>query len=385
MPSRPHAPNLRFEKLFFLILTVCWLLIAGHTPAQANTPIRIAMVTAKTGEAGKTNIVSFDAARFAVDQINKHGGILGREVELLEYDNLSTPEGSALAGQQAINDGAIAVIGCNWSSHSKAMAEVLQKAHIPMITHMSTNPAVTRVGDYIFRVCFTDSFQGLGLARFSRMHLRDKTAVVLVDETRAYSKGLAETYRQAFEKLGGKVVWYGSYYFPKIPYDNILDQVEKLNPDALFVPGGYTDVAGFFGRARERGVKWHLLSADGIGIKLYERIGSKAHGIFYSSHWSRWVGTEHSKNFVKAYEAVVGTAEEDTVAMTYDSFMLLRDAIERAGSTAGPAIRDALASTPGFIGVTGTIRFDEHGDPIKPMVINEFKFGGILYLDQIYP
>lgn len=192
-----------------LLIVVCFFSISVSPGfAEAAPPIKIAMITAKTGEAGKTNSISFGAARFSVDEINSTGGILGRHVELLEYDNESTPEGSAKAARTAISDGAVAVVGCNWSSHSLAMAKVLQEAGVPMISHMSTNPAVTKVGDYIFRVCFTDSFQGLGLARFARTRLGAKTAVVLVDDNRTYSKGLGKTFVQAFEKLGEK--FYGS-------------------------------------------------------------------------------------------------------------------------------------------------------------------------------
>lgn len=353
--------------------------------AYAESPIRLAMITARTGEAGKTNSISFLAARFVVDEINNSGGILGRKVELIEYDNKSSAEGSAAAARKAIDDGVVAVVGCNWSSHSIAMAKVLQEARVPMISHMSTNPTVTLVGNYIFRICFTDSFQGLGLARFSRVHLNDKTAVVLVDESRTYSVGLGEAFSRAFEQLGGKVLWQGRYSADNIPYYSILKKIAEYNPDALFVPGGYTDVAGFFGKARDMGARWHLLSADGIGPKLYERIGNRAHGVFFSAHWSKWVGTDISKQFVLNYEKKVGVLDEDTMALVYDSFMVLREAIERAQSTNRALVKDAIAMTPGYEGVTGVIRFDLNGDPIKPMVINELKFGGVMYVDQVYP
>jgi len=371
-----------FSIIMFVIVGAFWTLPGD---AYAESPIRLAMITAKTGEAGKANSISFLAARFVVDEINNSGGILGRKVELIEYDNESSAEGSAAAARKAIDDGVVAVVGCNWSSHSIAMAKVLQEAKIPMISHMSTNSAVTQVGSYIFRVCFTDSFQGLGLARFSRVRLKDKTAVILVDESRAYSVGLGQTFSRAFEYLGGKVLWQGYYTTGDIPYDAVLKKVAEYNPDALFVPGGYSDVAGFFGKARDMEVDWHLLSADGIGPKLYERIGDRAQGVFYSAHWSKSVSTDISKQFVLNYENKVGVVDEDTMALVYDSFMVLKEAIERAESTQGVLIKDALAMTPGYEGVTGTIRFDLNGDPIKPMVINELKFGGVLYLEQVYP
>ncbi|QGY40680.1 ABC transporter substrate-binding protein [Pseudodesulfovibrio cashew] len=343
------------------------------------------MITAKTGVAGKTNSLSFDAARFSVDKINSEGGILGRSVELLEFDNRSTPEGSAQAARQAIKDGVVAVVGCNWSSHSLAMADVLQKAGVPMVTHMSTNPAVTRVGDYIFRICYTDSFQGAGLASFARRRLRDKTAVVLVDESRTYSIGLADTFIRSFERLGGQILWKGVYHADSVPFAAIIGVVNRYEPDALFVPGGYEDVSGFFLEAKRTGHDYHLLSGDGVGMKLFDYVGRNVSGIYFSSHWSRWVNTELSRRFVKEYEQSVGKLKEDTSALVYDSFMLLKDAMERAGTVDKAKVRDALAATRGFKGITGTIRFDENGDPIKPMVINELRFGGIMFLEQIDP
>lgn len=368
-------------SLLILVLSVFY---TGAESCAADT-IKIAMITAKTGEAGKTNSISFPAARFAVNEINKSGGVLGRQIELLEYDNLSTKEGSAAAGRQAVADGAVAVVGCNWSSHSLAMAEVLQEAKIPMISHMSTNVAVTLVGDYIFRACFTDPFQGYGLARFSREKLKDKTAVVLVDENREYSKGLAKTFVDAFEKLDGKILWQGAYGEKNIPYDELLQTVRTLSPDALFIPGAYSDVSALVGKAKEMGLSMHMLSADGVGIKMYDYIGKKADDVYFSGHWSRWVDTRESRQFVRRYEEAVGSVNEDTMALVNDCFYLLADALARAGATDGPRLRDSIADTKGFQGVTGVIRFDENGDPVKPMTINKLKFGGVLYLEQVYP
>ena len=371
-------------SLFFIVSVV--FVLAGANSARAAEPIRIAMITARTGEAGKSNYVSFDGARFAVDEINRNGGILGRRVTLLEYDNRSTPEGSAEAARKAIDDGAVAVVGCNWSSHSLAMAEVLQQAGVPMITHMSTNEAVTKVGSYIFRACFTDSFQGVAMASFAFDRLECRTAAVLMDGDRTYSRGLGGAFSDAFEKLGGRVALTVTYSASRgADYDRLVREVVRLAPDALFVPGGYRDVAAIFGQVRAAGYTGYRLSGDGVGIKMYDRIGSKADDIYFSSHWNRWVDTPKSRDFVSRFEAAVAPAQQDAYALVYDSFMLLADAIGRAGTTDGPKVRDALASTTEYEGVTGTIRFDANGDPIKPMVINRLKFGGMLFVEQIYP
>jgi branched-chain amino acid transport system substrate-binding protein len=365
---------------------LCALLLPGLLfSARAGDGIRIAMITARTGEAGRSNAVSFDGARFAVECINESGGILGQKVELLEFDNRGTPEGSAVAGRRAIEAGVTAVVGCNWSSHSLAMAEVLQKAGVPMISHMSTNEAVTRVGDCIFRICFTDSFQGSGLARFALEKLDAATAVVLVDVSRAYCRGLAQSFADAFERGGGKVVWRGEYEARTLDVDAVLGEVARHQADVLFAPGGYTDVSVLFGSMGDHDIKTVLMTGDGVGRRMYEYIGAKAEGIYFSGHWSRWSDTPQSRDFVSRYEALVGTAPSDTGALVHDSFMVLRDAIERAGTTVHSHVRDALATTAGFEGVTGTIRFNEFGDPIKPLVINQFRFGGVMFVGSIQP
>jgi branched-chain amino acid transport system substrate-binding protein len=371
--------------VFFIVVVWMGFAVLAAGPVLAAEPVKIAMITAKTGEAGASNLVSFSGARFAVDEINARGGILGRPVSLLEYDNKSTPEGSAAAAQQAVKDGVVAVVGANWSSHSLAMAEVLQPAGVPMISHMSTNPVVTRVGDYIFRICFTDAFQGFGLARFAIETLGARSAVMLVNEGRAYSLGLAETFGKAFSAFGGGVLWRGRYAPGRIEYDALVHDVAQRRGDVLFIPGGYADVAGLVDRIRSRGLTIPVISADGVGPKLYSMIGDHAEGIYFSGHWSRWIDSYVSRKFVERFEADGQQVSEDAIPLAYDCFMLLADAAARAGSTEGPALRSALAETVGFEGVTGTIQFNEYGDPIKPMAISQLRFGGVYYLEQVSP
>ncbi|WP_316899771.1 ABC transporter substrate-binding protein [Pseudodesulfovibrio indicus] len=368
-----------------LMMSILMLVVFAPSETPAANPVRIAVITAKTGEAGPTNSLSFEAARYSVNVINGDRGILGRPVQLLEYDNQSTPEGSAEAARQALADGAVAVVGCNWSSHSLAMAEVLQQERIPMITHMSTNPAVTRVGDFIFRACFTDDLQGTGLARFVSEKLRAKTAVILVDRSRTYSKGLARTFAESFKAGGGTILWAAEYDSGGLNPDMYLENVAQLDPDVLFVPGGYADVAAFFGRTARYNIRAARVSGDGISVKLYSHIGELADGVYFSGHWNRWVNSNLSRDFVRAYEKESGKIRENTQALVYDSFMLLREAMEWAGTTDGPKVRDALSRISGFEGVTGAITFDSNGDPIKPMTINQLRYGGLLYLEQVSP
>ena len=231
------------------ILVICVTVFLGACPIVcASDDIRIAMVTAKTGEAGRSNAISFQGARFAVDVINASGGILGRAVQLLEYDNQGSPEGSADAGRMAVKDGAVAVVGCNWSSHSLAMAQVLQASSRP-----HDLPHLHQCGrDPGGRLHFSHLLYGRvpgqrpGPVSPAAKSSTPETAVVLVDVSRTYSKGLAGGVRERlFEKSGGRVLWRGEYEtstlecrLPVAPHRS-----EVRRPDVLFVPGGYADEA----------------------------------------------------------------------------------------------------------------------------------------------
>ena len=371
---------------FCLCLVACVTVFSG-IPSQTHETdeIRIALITAKTGEAGKGSALSFEAARFAVETMNASGGIFGHKVRLLEYDNRGTVEGSVMAVRKAIAERAVAVVGCDWSSHSLAMARVLEKARIPMITHRSTNEEVTRAGDCIFRICFTDSFQGSGLARFALNKLYADTAVVLVDVAGIDSMGLAKAFTDAFERNHGRVVWRGEYDSEALDVKAVLAETARHDPDVLFVPGGYADVAVLLDKVREYGIRSTIMSGEGIDVRLYDYIGCKAEGVYFASHWNRCLDTPKSRDFVSRYEKRFRVIPEDSQALVYDSFMVLKDAVERAGSFDFVAVRDALAATSDFQGVTGTITFDGYGDPIKPMVINRLKFGGVMFVDSVQP
>jgi len=189
----------RFIAFFLLIL---WSI----TPAYGDEPIDIAAIYALTGAAAEGNALTLQGVRYAVDEINKHAGVLGKNINLLVFDNQSTPIGSTIAAKRAVSAGVIGIVGSDWSSHSIAIAKVAQKNGIPMISSLSTNPDVTQIGNYIFRICFTDDFQGRVTAKFARKDLNAATAVIFVDVSSDYSLKLSEIFRKNFEKLGGRII-----------------------------------------------------------------------------------------------------------------------------------------------------------------------------------
>jgi len=178
----------------------------GPASLKAEEVIKIAAILAKTGEAAKDNLELFQAVRFAVNEVNAEGGIDGKKIKLIEYDNHSTPIQSRQAAKQAVADGAVAVIGASWSSHSLAIAPYLQKMKIPMISPDSTHPDVTKAGDYIFRACFVDTWQGKALAGFARDELKAATAMIVQNINSDFSLGLAKVFAENFTSREGAVL-----------------------------------------------------------------------------------------------------------------------------------------------------------------------------------
>ena len=367
------------------IFALFFLALLCAAPARAADPIRVAVIASKTGDASTSNQVLFQAARYAVDEINEKGGLLGRPVEILEFDNQSTAIGSKLAAEAAVAAGVDAVIGASWSAHSLAMARVLEEAKIPMITPISTSPEVTGDRKYVFRVCYTDAYQGKVMARFAHDDLKAKTAVVLCNVDRLYSVGLADVFSASFEALGGKVLWRGEYLLDVSDFSGLLETVKTYAPDVIYLPGDYRDSSFLIGQARKMGIDTQFLGGDSFGMRLYDYIGSLAEGAYYATHWSRDSPAPQSLEFVKNYEAKFGEIKQTTIPTTYDAVMLLADAVRRAGTAEKGKVRDALAATRNFMGVTGAIAYAGTGDPEKPAIINRLENGGIRFIREASP
>ena len=325
---------------------LCFLFISvSMTPVYGKDTIDIAAIYALTGVAAHTNALTLQGVRYAVDEINKQGGVLSKKINLLVFDNQSTPIGSSLAAQRAAEAGVVGIVGSDWSSHSIAVARVAQNKGVPMISSLSTTPEVTKIGDYIYRVCFTDDFQGQITAKFARQDLNAATAIIFVDVTSAYSLKLSEIFRIYFEELGGQVV---------------LELAQDAGSNSIFLGGDGWSSPAFF---RKGG-------------------GELKHG-YYSTHWSVDLETDRSRSFVDKYAQ--SKIFDENIALGYDAMMLMADAIARAGSVDRKKIKIAIANTRSFEGVTGTIDFNQYGDPIKGAVFMEIKNGKPRYLKTQEP
>ncbi|UCE53599.1 MAG: ABC transporter substrate-binding protein [Desulfobacterales bacterium] len=357
-------------------------------PAIASEPIHIAAIFAKTGIAVKHNAPHVQMVELSIEEIINQGGFLGRPVKLIILDNKSSPIGSSIAARKAVQLQVPAVIGAAWSSHSLQIAPILQQAKIPMITGSSTNPKVTRIGNYIFRTCFIDSFQAQAMAQFAYIELGARRAIVLEIINEEFSLTLAELFSNSYQQYGGKVILKESYENDAVDFANLLKKVKTLHPDVVYVPGYARDSGLLIKQAASMGIQTTFLGGDGWAGSLIYDIGSNAlEGNYYSAHWHHDVSFPQSIHMKKMYyQKYKSEIPSMNAPLTYDAVMLLADAIHRVGTFDRDRIRDALAETKGFQGATGTITFDEHGDPLnKPVVILKLGKDAPMYFKSIQP
>ena len=374
-------------SLFFISLaTFCF---SGSAMAK---PLKIVVIFSQTGiAADNSNKMGLNAAQFAVNQLNKNGGVLGQPVEIVILDNQSTPIGSRLAAEKAVDLKPSVVIGASWSSHSLPMAVVLQKAQIPMITSASTNPEITKVGNYIFRNCFDDIFQGKALASFAAKGLGVKRAAIFRNISEIYSITLAEKFTDVFTNQGNILLQQADYKGNAIDFEPLLKKTVTLKPELLFIPGYPRDSGFIIKQADKMGLKAIYLGGDGWGKYINKYSGEAIKGSYYLAHWHPEIQTPGNRRFMARYKKAFGPhskVDNSIFPLTYDAVMLVADAAVRAGSVEPEKVRTALANTHHFQATTGNLSFDSLGDPIVQRAVilkymqGEWRFYQNIRLDQ---
>jgi branched-chain amino acid transport system substrate-binding protein len=340
-----------------------------------------------TGGIATFGISTKNGSEMAFNEINQKGGVLGKQVKLLVEDDQSKPEEAGTVVTKLINQNhVIAVLGHVASSHSLAAAPICQANQVPMVSPSSTNPRVTQVGNYIFRVCFIDPFQGAVMAKFAADTLKLKKVAILVDVRSDYSVGLQTFFRQQFRQLGGEIVAEQSYSQGDSDFRAQLTQIKSLNPEAIYVPGYYTEVGTIVHQARELGITVPFLGGDGWDSpKLWEIGGTALNGCYFSDHYSTDDPNPAVQKFVNDYKAQYKEVPDALAALAYDAARILADAITRAGSTDGAKVRDALAATKDFPGVTGSITINSDRNAVKPAVVLKVENGKYLLVETIQP
>jgi branched-chain amino acid transport system substrate-binding protein len=340
-----------------------------------------------TGGQASFGISARNASELAVREANAAGGVRGKQIETRVYDSQGKPEEAAQAITRLITqDQVLLVLGDATSSNAMAMAEKAQAAGVPMLTPTATAPAVTEKGDHIFRVCFIDPFQGGVMARFAREHLKAGRVAILEDNKSAYSIGLTETFTQRFKELGGQVVATESYSQGDTDFRAQLTAIRRQKPDAVYVPGYYNDVGVIGRQARELGLKMPLMGGDGWDSeKLFELAGDALDGSYFSNHYSAQDPNPRVQDFIRKYKEAYGNVPDALAALGYDGARVALAAIERAASPTRSAIRDALAQTKDFPGVTGNITLDDKRNAVKPAVVLKVAGGKYEYVTTIAP
>ena len=374
------------KKWVVLAVSVMSLVLAGCPPkgeggAAAGAEggeILIGEYGSLTGSEATFGQSAHNGIMMAVDEINAAGGVNGRRLKVMTEDDQSQPDQAANAVTKLISQNSVvAVLGEVASSSSIAAAPICQSNKVPMITPASTNADVTKKGDYIFRMCYTDDYQGQSIARYLVQQLGTKSAAVLIDVKSDYSTGLARFFEEEFTKLGGRITGRQSYAKGDSDFRAQLTALRGGNPQVLFIPGYYTDIGQIAIQARDLGMNMPLVGGDGWESPKLVEIGGKAlEGAFYSNHYHADDPAPAVRDFVQKYQQRYNARPDAIAALGYDAARVLADAIRRAGRVDGPSIRDAIAATKDFQGVTGTITLGPDRDPVaKKIVFLEIRNG----------
>jgi branched-chain amino acid transport system substrate-binding protein len=327
------------------------------------------------------------AIKLAVEEANAKGGVLGRKVKLVTLDDRGDSAEAANAVTRLIDvEKVSALIGEVSSSLSLAGGRVAQRNKIPMVSPSSTNPMVTKVGDYIFRVCFIDPFQGKVMANFARDTLKLDEVAILKDVKNDYSIGLADAFRAAFLAKGGKISVEQSYSAGDTDFSAQITAIKATKAKAIYVPGYYAEVGTIARTAKRLGVEVPLMGGDGWDAPDLFKIGGDAlEGSYFSNHFAPGVTTPTAQRFMAAFKKKFGQEPTGLGALGYDAALVLFDAMTRAGSTEPAKVRAALAETKGVEGVTGTISIDADRNPQKSAVVLKITGGAAKFETTVNP
>jgi branched-chain amino acid transport system substrate-binding protein len=378
------------KKSVLVLLTVLFVISVAITGLAANE-LKIGVSAPLTGDIAALGQSTKNAALMAEAEINAAGGIkIGaskRKIKFIIEDDENKPESTATVFQKLINqDKVLAIIGSQSSKCSNAGAPIAESAKIPQITPWSTNPNVTKGRTYIFRACFIDPFQGKVVAQFAINKFKAKKAAVLYDIASDYNKGIAEVFRSEYAKAGGKIVGFETYNTNDKDFSAQLSKIKGANPDILFLPNYFNEVPLQIQQARKLGLTCPVVGSDSWdNPQLIELGGKDLNGTYFTNHYSPDVDRPAAKDFIAKYQKKYNMLPDAAAALTYDSAHILFKAITRAGKANSKAIRDAIAATKGYAGVTGDITYNGSGDPVKGAVVIRIDNGKFVFDSAVNP
>jgi len=366
-------------------LTLCVTGVAAPAQAAVKGTLKVGFVFPMSGGTASFGEETMSGVKLAVDEINKAGEI---KIESFLQDDKSDPTDAANAAQKLINvDKVHVLVGSVASSNTNAAAPIAQAAKIPLMTPASTNVNVTKVGEYISRICFIDDFQGSAMAKFAFENLKAKKAAIVVDSSSDYSKGLQASFKETFQKLGGEIVVEVSYLQKDQDFSSQLTKIRTRKPDVIWAPGYYSEIGNMIRQAKTMGLKAVFLGGDGWSApELYTLGGDAIVGHYFSDHFSHEDTDPKVQDFVKKYQLAYKKEAPGMAALGYDAVYVLADAFKRDGyKTTGPELAKAINDTKGFKGVTGTITIDAQRNATKPLVILETQKTRATFKQRVSP
>jgi branched-chain amino acid transport system substrate-binding protein len=382
------------KKFTLMLLGLSFLITACGGEKEATTKktdeaatIKIGGLGPLTGPLAIYGVTATNGSKLAFEEINKNGGILGKQVEFVLFDEKGDSTEAVTAYNRLVDEGVVALVGDITSKPSLAVAEIAAQDNMPMITPTGTQFNITEAGPNVFRVCFTDPYQGVILANLAKNNLKANTVAIMVNNSSDYSDGVAEAFIKEAERLGLKIVAKEGYAEGDKDFRAQLTKVAATNPDVLLVPDYYEQVALITTQAREVGVKSTFIGPDGWD-GVAKALDSSAYGAvensYFTNHYSVEDTNEKVQNFLKAYREKYKDEPSAFSALSYDAAYLMKDAIEKAGSTDKDAIVKAMKESD-FAGVTGHLRFDEKNNPVKAVTVLKVVNGNYTFDSVIQP
>jgi branched-chain amino acid transport system substrate-binding protein len=373
-------------KKVFLLLTAMLVILSvlvGCSKSADNTDtIKLGVNYELSGGVATYGRSSVEGIELAVEEINAAGGINGKEIELIKYDNKSDQaEATTLTTRLMTQDKVLAVMGPATSGAFKATIPVAMQNKIPAASGSATADDVTvddsGVKDYAFRICFSDSYQGTGMANYALNNLNKNRAVVIMDSSSDYGKGLAENFVKTFENGGGVIVAQEAYVAGDTDFNSIITKIKGEDFDVIFIPGYYEEAGLIIKQAREQGIDVPILGADGFDSpELVSLAGTDAlNDVFFSNHYSSLDQDPVVQDFIKAFEEKYEKQPDAFNALGYDLARFIAEGVERAEKLDGESVKNALEATTDFKGVTGNFSVDENHNPVKALIVIELKDG----------